>query len=214
MKKTLALVLSLALMLVMASTAMAVTEIDYWSVFTGADGATMQSMVDEFNASQDEVHVNHNPMPEADLYTRIPLTVQTGTGVPDVTIVHIERIPNYVANEMIYPYDMDILADAGVVPENYNASAWARSDIDGEHYGVPLDVHSYVTYYNVDLFNQYDLNEFVEDDLLTFDEIRARSATRPAPTATPAKSSTLAGCAPRCSATMRSSATAPSPRTA
>lgn len=173
MKKTLALVLSLALMLVMASTAMAVTEIDYWSVFTGADGATMQSMVDEFNASQDEVHVNHNPMPEADLYTRIPLTVQTGTGVPDVTIVHIERIPNYVANEMIYPYDMDILADAGVVPENYNASAWARSDIDGEHYGVPLDVHSYVTYYNVDLFNQYDLNEFVEDDLLTFDEIRA-----------------------------------------
>lgn len=41
MKKTLALVLSLA-MLLAASTAMAAVEIDYWSVFTGGDGATMQ----------------------------------------------------------------------------------------------------------------------------------------------------------------------------
>lgn len=171
MKKTLALVLSLV-MLFAASTALAVTEIDFWTVFTGADGATMQGMVDAFNASQDEVFVNHNPMPEADLYQKVPLTVQTGSGVPDVTIVHIERIPNFVAQDMIYSYDMDILADAGVVQENYNQAAWARSDIDGEHYGIPLDVHSYVTYYNKDLFEKYGLNEIVADGYITFDELK------------------------------------------
>ena len=79
MKKTLALVLSLV-MLLAAANAMAVTEIDYWSVFTGGDGAVMQGMVDAFNASQDEVHVNHTPMTADDLYQKIPLTVQTGTG--------------------------------------------------------------------------------------------------------------------------------------
>lgn len=172
MKKTLALVLSLA-MLLAASTAMAAVEIDYWSVFTGGDGATMQGMVDAFNASQDEVHVNHTPMTADDLYQKIPMTVQTGSGVPDVSVVHIERIPNFVTNEMLYAYDMDLINDAaGIVAENYNQAAWAASDIDGEHYGIPLDVHSYVTYINKDLFDKYDLNEFVADGYITFDEIR------------------------------------------
>ena len=172
MKKTLALVLSLA-MLLAASTAMAVVEIDYWSVFTGGDGATMQGMVDAFNASQDEVHVNHTPMTADDLYQKIPMTVQTGSGVPDVAVVHIERIPNFVTNEMLYAYDMDLINDAaGIVAENYNQAAWTASDIDGEHYGIPLDVHSYVTYINKDLFDKYDLNEFVADGYITFDEIR------------------------------------------
>ncbi len=38
-------------MILIATSAMAVVEIDYWSVFTGGDGATMQSMVDAFNGS-------------------------------------------------------------------------------------------------------------------------------------------------------------------
>ena len=175
MKKSLAIALSMMLMvLCLAPVAQAApVEIDYWSVFTGADGATMQGMVDAFNASQDEVHVNHTPMTADDLYQKIPMTVQTGTGVPDVTIVHIERIPNFVDQEMLYAYDLDLIAESGVKQENYNAAAWERSDIDGEHYGIPLDVHSYVTYYNKDLFDKYELNEFVEDGYLTFDEIKA-----------------------------------------
>ena len=173
MKKTIAIVLSLMMVLALASTAQAAPiEIDYWSVFTGADGATMQGMVDSFNASQDEVHVNHTPMTADDLYQKIPLTVQTGTGIPDVCIVHIERIPNFVNQEMLYSYDMDLIAQAGVKQENYNSAAWARTDINGEHYGIPLDVHSYVTYYNTDLFDQYDLNSYVEDGYLTFDEVK------------------------------------------
>ena len=172
MKKTLALVLSLV-MLLAASSAMAAVEIDYWSVFTGGDGAVMQGMVDSLNASQDEVHVNHTPMTADDLYQKIPLTVQTGTSVPDVAIVHIERIPNFVDKEMLYAYDMELIAQAGIVPENYNQAAWERTDIDGEHYGIPLDVHGYITYINKDLFDKYDLNEFVADGYITFDEIRA-----------------------------------------
>ena len=60
MKKTLSLVLGLMMVLALAVPAMAAPlEIEYWSVFTGADGATMQGMVDAFNASQSDVKVNH-----------------------------------------------------------------------------------------------------------------------------------------------------------
>lgn len=172
MKKFLALTLTLIMVLALAPQALAApVEIEYWSVFTGADGATMQAMVDAFNASQDEVKVNHTPMTADDLYQKVPMAVQTGSGVPDVTIVHIERIPMFVKQEMIYP--LDFLLENGIKKENYIPSAWDRTDIDGHHYGVPLDVHSYVTYFNKDLFEKYDLNEFVEDGYLTFDEIRA-----------------------------------------
>ncbi|NLE70070.1 MAG: extracellular solute-binding protein [Clostridiales bacterium] len=172
MKKILALTLTLIMVLALVPQAMAApVEIEYWSVFTGADGATMQAMVDAFNASQDEVKVNHTPMTADDLYQKVPLAVQTGSGVPDVTIVHIERIPMFVKQEMIYP--LDFLLENGIKKENYIPSAWDSTDIDGHHYGVPLDVHSYVTYFNKDLFDKYDLNEFVEDGYLTFDEIRA-----------------------------------------
>lgn len=175
MKRYLGIALCLSMLLTLCAVPAALAEpvqIDYWSVFTGADGATMQGMVDEFNASQNEVYVNHTPMTADDLYQKIPMTVQTGTGVPDVTIVHIERIPDFVDNDMLYAYDMDLLAEAGVEAANYNSAAWERSDIDGEHYGIPLDVHSYVTYYNKDLFDQYDLNSYVEDGYITFDEIK------------------------------------------
>ena len=171
MKKTLALVLSLV-MLLSAATAMAATEIEYWSVFTGGDGAVMQGMVDAFNASQDEVIVNHTPMTADDLYQKIPLTVQTGTGIPDVCVVHIERIPNFVNQELLYSYDLDLVAEAGIKQENYNQAAWVKSTIDDEQYGIPLDVHGYITYINKDLFDQYGLNEILEDGYITFDEVK------------------------------------------
>ena len=74
MKKSLALILSVLMVLALMPMAHAEPiEIDYWSVFTGADGATMQGMVDAFNASQDEVHVTHTPMTADDLYQKIPM---------------------------------------------------------------------------------------------------------------------------------------------
>lgn len=173
MKK--ALTLALALMLALSAVAAFAEpiQIEYWSVFTGGDGAVMQGMVDAFNAAQDEVYVNHTPMTADDLYQKIPLAVQTGTEVPDVAVVHIERIPNFVSNDMLYSYDGDILAEAGISADDYIASAFVASNIDDEQYGIPLDVHSYVTYYNKDLFDQYDLNGFIDDGVITFDELRA-----------------------------------------
>lgn len=165
--------LAMSMALVPATAFAAPVEIDYWSVFTGGDGAVMQGMVDKFNESQDEVHVNHTPMTADDLYQKIPLSVQTGSDIPDVAVVHIERIPNFVANDMLYSYDEEILSEAGISAGDYIESAFVASNIDEEQYGIPLDVHSYVTYYNKDLFDQYGLNEFVEDGVLTFDDIRA-----------------------------------------
>jgi multiple sugar transport system substrate-binding protein len=47
--------------------------IEYWSVFTGADGVTMQAIVDKYNATNPAYTVNHRAMAADDLYLKLPL---------------------------------------------------------------------------------------------------------------------------------------------
>jgi len=46
------------------------------------------------------------------------------------------------------------------------------SDISGGHYGIPLDVHSFVLHVNWDLYEKYGLTD-LDDGVLTWDELMA-----------------------------------------
>jgi len=94
MKKTLAMILSMLLVLTMVPAAFAepIVELDFWTVFTGEDGVNMDQLVAEFNTANPGIKVNHMQMDASDLYTKAPLAVAAGEGVPDVAIVHTERI--------------------------------------------------------------------------------------------------------------------------
>src|SRR5690606_10685224 len=107
-----------------------------------------------------------------DMYTKIPTVVNSGKGIPDLTIVHAERIKQFIDNDLLSPYD-DLLADyPEIKAENYVPAGWDIGDIDGSRYSVPLDVHTFVMYYNKDLLEKYAPNA-LDDNVITFDEIRA-----------------------------------------
>lgn len=145
--------------------------LEYWTVFTGADGSSMQAMVDAYNATEPDYTVNHRPIEANDLYQKLPITINSGQDVPDVSIVHVERIPSFVENGFLTNYN-DILANSAIKPENYNPKAWSMTELDGGHYGIPLDVHSYILYVNMDLYEKYGKGE-LDDDILTWDEVMA-----------------------------------------
>jgi ABC-type glycerol-3-phosphate transport system substrate-binding protein len=107
MKKTLALILSmlLVLALVPASLAESTVELDFWTVFTGEDGVNMDQLVANFNEANPGIKVNHMKMDAADLYTKAPLAVTAGEGVPDVCIVHAERIAQFVKDGIFNAFD-------------------------------------------------------------------------------------------------------------
>lgn len=145
--------------------------LEFWTVFTGADGSSMQAIVDAYNATNPDYTVNHRAIEANDLYLKMPLAIQSGEDVPDVAINHIERVPLFQENGFLEDYNT-VLEGSAIKAENYNPKAWQMTEIAGGHYGIPLDVHSFALYVNMDLYEKYG-NGALDDGVLTWDEIKA-----------------------------------------
>lgn len=173
MKKVLALLLALAMMLGMTSFASAEEiTIEFWTVFTGDDGATLQSLINKFNDEHaGTIKVNHTAIAAADLYTKLPLAVQTGEGIPDLMIGHVERLPKLVGDGVLT--DVEYLLANGVDAANYPANVLERTNIEGYQYGIPWDFNAGVLYVNLDLLAKYGMEDVLTDKYITFDEIKA-----------------------------------------
>lgn len=169
MKKFSAILLAVALVLSLSCSALAETTIQFWTVFTGDDGATLQALVDEFNEEHaGEINVVHSPL--SDPYTNLYLAVQSGTDIPDVMIGHYERLPKMVADGILT--DIEYLTEGDVDLANYPEHVLARTNIDGYQYGIPWDFNAPVMYVNLDLIAKYGLESILEDRIVTFDELK------------------------------------------
>lgn len=145
-------------------------EITFWNPFVGADGENLKKMVDEYNKTDPEFKIKNVSLKESDMYTKIPTVVNSGRNIPDLNIVHAERIKQYKDNDMLVTFD-DVLKDfPDIKDENYVPEAWNLGEIDGARYSVPLDIHSYGIYYNKELLDKY-LPTALDDNIITFDEI-------------------------------------------
>lgn len=173
MKKVLALFLALSMMLGMVSFASAEeVTIEFWTVFTGDDGATLQAMINQFNEEYaGTYHVNHTAIAAADLYTKLPLAVQTGESIPDLMIGHVERLPKLVGDGVLT--DVEFLLANGVDAANYPANVLERTNIEGYQYGIPWDFNAGVCYVNLDLLAKYGMESVLDDKYVTFDEVKA-----------------------------------------
>lgn len=146
-------------------------DIEYWSVFTGGDGQNMQNIVDAYNATNPAVKVVHRAIEQGELYNKLPLVVQSGVDVPDLAINHVDRLVLNQENGVYAPMDEYIAANGNIKAENYLSTAWKPGEIGGKRYAIPLDVHSFYTWYNKDLVAKYAPN-VLDDGVVTFDEIK------------------------------------------
>ncbi|WP_317914657.1 extracellular solute-binding protein [Carnobacterium maltaromaticum] len=151
-----------------------VNEIVFWNPFTGADGSNMQKMIAAYNKTNPDFKVKNVSLKEGDMYTKIPTVVNSGKNIPDVNIVHAERITQYKDNDMLVTYDELLKNFPEIKADNYVPEAWSLGEKDGSRYSLPLDIHSWGTYYNKDLLDKY-LPDALEDNILTFDEIEEAS---------------------------------------
>lgn len=143
--------------------------ISFWTPLTGDDGAYMDQLVKDYNATNPEFKVKH--IVTADMYTKISTVLNTGKGVPDLAIIHADRVPGYVKQGMLEPMTAVLGAQPEIKEANYLPQAWATGNIGGTQYTVPLDIHSNAMYYNKDLLKKYNAESFLDDNVVTIDEM-------------------------------------------
>ena len=175
MKRIISILLFIAMMtVVMPSFADAPTEIILWTLFSGEDGSTMNEIVDNFNASQSDVHLTHIIIDYSNLMAKLALAAGDDSACPHLIVS--------------YATDLAFLADGGrIIPmeetfaqypefdfslERYNPACKELNMYNGKRYAVTLDFPSEGMYANMELVNQY-CPEVLEDNVVTWDEIKA-----------------------------------------
>ncbi|MFK0526277.1 extracellular solute-binding protein [Paenibacillus illinoisensis] len=143
--------------------------ITFWTPLTGEDGAYMDQLVKEYNATEPEIKVKH--VITSDMYTKLSTVINSGKGVPDLAIIHADRVPGFVKQNVLEPMTAMLAAQPEIKEENYLPQAWSTGTIDGTQYTVPLDIHSNAMYYNKDLLKKYNAESFLDDDIVTIDEM-------------------------------------------
>lgn len=143
--------------------------IQFWTPLTGEDGAYMDQLVEQYNETDPEFPVSH--VITSDLYTQIYTVLQSGSGIPDLTLIHADRVPGFVNNGLLEPMDSIMSLQSELNEENYLPEAWTAGIIDGIQYTIPLDIHGSAMYYNIDLLEEYGVMHWLDDDIVTFDEM-------------------------------------------
>ncbi|MEM1504028.1 extracellular solute-binding protein [Domibacillus sp. 8LH] len=143
--------------------------ITFWTPLTGEDGAYMDELVKAYNETDPEIKVKH--VVTADMYTKMSTVLNSGKGVPDLSIIHADRVPGFVKQDVLKPMTDIISSKEGLKEENYLLQAWSSGNIDGTQYTVPLDIHSSAMYYNKDLLEKYNATSFLDDNVVTIDEM-------------------------------------------
>ncbi|GGO03900.1 extracellular solute-binding protein [Saccharibacillus kuerlensis] len=143
--------------------------ITFWTPLTGEDGAYMDNLVKQYNDTDPAVKVKH--VVTADMYTKVSTVLSSGKGIPDLTIIHADRVPGYVKQNRLESMDAVMQAQPELKEDNFLPQAWGAGNIDGTQYAIPLDIHSNVMYYNKELVSKYGADSFLEDDNVTIDEM-------------------------------------------
>jgi arabinosaccharide transport system substrate-binding protein len=125
------------------------TKLDMW-VFVELHGKFYKEMVEEWNVLHPDrqIELNVTALPADDLHSKLQMSLQAGTGAPDLVDVLILRFPTFLKgtpqfltlNNYIEPYLGNVVK--------------SRLDVyskNGNMYGVPTHVGASVMYYNVEI---------------------------------------------------------------
>lgn len=143
--------------------------ITFWTPLTGDDGAYMDQLVKDYNETDPEIKVKH--VITSDMYTKMSTVLNSGKGIPDLSIIHADRVPSYAKQNVLEPMKTIMESGTELKEENYIQQAWSSGNIDGTQYTIPLDIHSNAMYYNKDLLKKYNVEHFLDDDVVTFEEM-------------------------------------------
>jgi len=129
-------------------------EISYWEKWTGFEGEAMQAVVNDFNRSQDRIHVTMLTISEVE---RKLLVATAGGNPPDVAGLWSWITNVYADRGAIIPLD-DYCTSYGIGPEQYIPIYWQLCRYRGHVFALPATPGNVALHWNKRLFREVGLD--------------------------------------------------------
>lgn len=134
------------------------TNVTLWDFLSGGDGVRWKAIINEFNTGQNEVKVAGTTLTWGDpFYTKVHTSVVAGE-TPDVMTYHLSHFPAGIQAGDLRPITEDELKTVGLAYKDFNPVLVQTSlsiskayGTEGVLYGIPLDTHTSILYYNKDI---------------------------------------------------------------
>ncbi len=147
-----------------------VITIDFWHGHTGSDGEVMRQMVQQFEKENPNIKINVISMAWDQLFVKAELAISQGTG-PDIVTLPADRMAELASKGIIKPID-DLIIQGAFDKNAFDEALWSLTFYNDKQFGIPLDTHPAVVYYNKDIFKKENI-EVPNDRPLSKDEFLA-----------------------------------------
>lgn len=156
--------LTLGIVFILLGAAFSQTQVTWWDFLSGGDGVRMKAMIDEFNQTHPDIQINPTTLEWGlPFYSKVRTSIAVGDQ-PDIMTYHISRYPLGLEQGDLRPISDEELASVGLSKNDYQPGLIDKASVDGELYGVPLDIHSSILFYNRDILKDAGI-EIGEDGL-------------------------------------------------
>ncbi len=130
------------------------TVVTYWEKWTGFEGEAMRAVVDEYNASQDQIYVELLTISQIDRKT---VVAAAGGVPPDVSGLWSFNVHAFADKNALTPLD-DRLAEAGITRDQYIDCYWDMCEHRGTVWAMPTTPASTALHWNKKLFAEAGLD--------------------------------------------------------
>ncbi|MCB0106383.1 MAG: ABC transporter substrate-binding protein [Caldilineaceae bacterium] len=134
-----------------ADTGTATTTITYWTFWADRWGEFQQQIVDDYNATHDQLQVEMLIVPWGDLATKLLTAVSAGNP-PDFSIINRGEVVEWAVRGGVMALDDFIDASAESNPDDWFPVAWGECVWEGKSYAQPFESGTYAAWYNTQLF--------------------------------------------------------------
>jgi multiple sugar transport system substrate-binding protein len=135
----------------LANTELDPGSITYWNLFGGGDGVRMQQMLDGYRKANPGTNLEAVTLAWGNpYYTKLSLST-VGDLPPHVAVSHLTRALTLVQGDLLQELKPEDLERHGMSPDRFNKRAWEAGLVDGRAYGIPIDTHPFVLFYNTDI---------------------------------------------------------------
>ena len=144
-------------------------QLTIWNPFTGPDGPPFVDLADAFTAAHPNITTNVQTQPGGEYIQRLEAAAAANQ-LPHVAAMGYDQIPQHAENQIISPID-DLADQLGLSADDFSEVVWNGGVWKDQRYGIPIDVHPMVFYYNKALFTEAGLDpESPPTDEASFEE--------------------------------------------